>query len=777
MDTCKPESEVGRPLTASSRPFCCSIPAFASPEFCGVAERQSRASRRMVHAFEVGNDRCLVTQFVRSAGYSCAAVPRCGTDSSRNPGGSRGHAGDSGTAALQESRSRGALLGCCDYLLRRLLPSVLSASLDNERTFDSSATAQRRKGNAQCCRCRQPLHAHERAEPPVYQMRIPESPPTHATREQGTARRSEPSTGASWIPTEAGKTSSAHRRGPSANDGSSRVVSSLSAGNYSDSRSAAIAYAFFADRLRAIRKEAVCERLSPADVFIILLQSSRFHLFAEYFWGGGRYCASALPPESEGSPPASGLTSEFENCPTVSAARPQPTQRGEEGSLASHGGAGHLPARVFPSDGGDSQPSTGESHRRGTALQGPSPKDTFVVSGFSPSLNRFLLSSCLAQLIGIILRESRYFFRRRALRKQKAGHAMSSEGHLSRDVDRHASSSDDSRAVLEEFARGLGVETSEIDEAISYFFVFQALAVPLHAPSNAGKERCIFAMQEILNALGKCWGFLPWSAWALRVAIQASSGVAPHRVLLAAKAAPIPFLLQCAMYPHADRLRAAVLAGIKMSAPSAAAGTVVPLQRVAKLMSCDREAASSVCLRLAVGDAVYSDEGRAGTQEVKRAELAAGESCTQQSAGGTCQTLSTQPANGTPYRISAEAEGLSRARDAVGNSPSGLRGEASSGTKDARYTADAPHALPTADNTATSRELAGFRVRRTDASRPAGAAFGPSSGKAAPSCFSELLVSVGDDAWTRSAPAFAVRAPADASELRNLFAWPPLPVS
>ncbi|ESS29877.1 hypothetical protein TGDOM2_320610 [Toxoplasma gondii GAB2-2007-GAL-DOM2] len=744
--------------SVSPRPFCCSTPALSSLNFCSLTEYQSRTGMRMLHPFEVGAGRCLVTQFVRSTGPSRDARSRCRSgEKGVSRACSQGKVPDN-IAGSPDVRPRDSLLPCCDYLLRRLLPSVLSECFSGNRT-PNLAPAERKAGdNARCSRCGRPQLESEQPEQEIVR-KINEATANSSDfrRELGPTTADTARAAASPSTSAVGGGSACEGGSPVAGsftdmpeEGISTVVSQNAPRN-----SAAIAYSFFSDRLRAIRQDAVRQRLNTPDLFVILLQCARFHLFAEYFWGGGMYRKSTASSE-----PASWVRRP--HSPNLSDIEVRQYDSSESGVA----GAGrHLSARTPPLESA-AKDSHLESANNGAQVQEVSPEATFRVSGFSPSLNRFLLSSCLVQLLGITLRESRRF--RLLKRRKKREHKMGADCRIS-GPGSHKVSSEETRTELEEFARGLGVEISEIDEVVAVFLLSQTLAVPVQTMFNSGQERSIFVIQEITRALGVWLNDLPWSVLALRMTIQASSGVDPRRALLSQERAPLPFLLQCAVYPHADRLRAVVLAEIKASAVAAVPGTVVSMKQLIQLMACGRaEDATSVCLRLGAGEPVYSQEAR------REAEGSSAE-------GGSGRDSGKQRPQPT-HSVSLPAP-----RHANSQLGEGHTGDAKS-AHPANFSSD----FSKADHEAVSAQLqisnvtkytyrhevvAGIRFRRTDETTYApGHTLATNGTKKEPGKqirFSEILALVGSDSWMRSAPSFVMHAPVDVEELRNIFAWPP----
>ncbi|CBZ50497.1 conserved hypothetical protein [Neospora caninum Liverpool] len=753
--------------SAYPRPFCCSVPAFPSLDFCGFAECQSRTRLRMVHPFERGAGRCLVSQFVRSTGHSRGSSSRChNAESSTSRASNHPKAPDNSTGS--DARPRDALLTCCDYLLRRLLPSVLSESLSGHRTQEHAPFTERTDaGNARCSRCGRLLLVSEPVEQ-VKSIHISSDRSTDCMRQPG-------STGADITIADASPTTFARGSGGTTYEGGLPSASDLAdtppeTGNSSlasknPQSSAAIAYSFFADRLRAIRQDAVRQRLNTADLFILLLQCARFHLFAEYFWSGGIYAStrSAEPaPSLEGfeSPHRIGRELVKHDHPAADKTR---VPFGSDKSHARNGVEGRaeqLPACTPPAETFGSRDHL-LATSSGAQEQEVSPEATFKISGFSPSLNRFLLSSCLVQLLGIIVRESRRF--RLLLRRKRRDHGPRTDCGIG-DAKITEKSSERSGEQLQEFARGLGVESSEIDEAVSLFLLSQTLAVPVQ-PTFKGQERSIFVIQEITRALGIWWSHLPWSALAIRMAIQASSGVEPRRSLLRQETAPVPFLLRCAVYPSTDRLRAGVLAEVKAASLAAAPGTLVSMKQLMQLMACSRADVTSLCLRLGAGEPVYSKETTC------EKENCAEEGTGRETAGRRAEL---------PQRPSWPA-----AQQANNMQHEGLPGKGkrihqahwSSGISDADQEAASAPLGAVAEHPHRREVVSGIRFRRTDenAHLPGHALPRDSTQKelGRPTRFSELLASVGSDAWRRSTPSFVVHAPGDVEELRNIFAWPP----
>ncbi|KEP61381.1 UNVERIFIED_CONTAM: hypothetical protein HHA_320610 [Hammondia hammondi] len=744
--------------SVSPRPFCCSTPALSSLNFCSLTECQSRTGMRMLHPFELGAGRCLVTQFVRSTGQSLDARYRCRSgEKSVSRACSQGKVPDN-FAGSPDVRPRDSLLPCCDYLLRRLLPSVLSECFPGNRTPNLASAEQTAKVNAQCSRCGRPLLESEQPEQErVRKINEATGNSSDFRRELGPTRVDTARAAASPSTPAAGGGSSCERRSPVASSftdipeaGVSTFVSQNTPRN-----SAAIAYSFFADRLRAIRQDAVRQRLNTPDLFVILLQCARFHLFSEYFWGGGVYCKSTGSSE----PACSVRRPHSPNLSVSEVTQYDPSESGVAGA------GGHSSARTPPLESA-AKDSHLESANNGTQVEEVSPEATFRVSGFSPSLNRFLLSSCLVQLLSITLRESRRF--RILTQRKKREHKMGADCRIS-GPGSHKASSEETRMELEEFAGGLGVEISEIDEVVAVFLLSQTLAVPVLTMFNSGQERSIYVIQEITRALGVWLHYLPWSALALRMTIQASSGVEPRRALLSQERAPLPFLLQCAVYPHADRLRAVVLAEIKASALAAVPGTVVSMKRLIQLMACSRaEDATSVCLRLGAGEPVYSQKARREA-EGNSAEGGSGRD------SGKQRPQPTQRLSLPATRHANNQLGEGHTGDAKSTPPAKCSSDISEVDQEA---VSAQLQTPNVTKYTYRRDVvAGIRFRRTEETTYVPgytlATNGTKKELGKQIRFSEILALVGSDSWMRSAPSFVMHAPVDVEELRNIFAWPP----
>lgn len=590
------------------RPYCCSVPASPSIDFCSGIERRSRLSARRVHSLEQGPELCLVTQFVRTTGYdtssqstsstaytrpispahpdegehsslsgrplaclnlssSCASECRNTEWSQRGQEQGRHPAISEKENDQHQGRSPLVLLACCDYLLRRLLPSVL---------FSSSSGAASKSGTVDLAYC---IEEEGRGGPDSLVV-CPKC---------GSERSSLVSADANRDVTEAvpGSNTAVHRgasnvytsardspnSSPAISEGcvSSSLVTTdelrcpytpaqrtkeesndkaegVNKGLRRESRKTfsfadrAGAYAFVADRLRAVRQDAIRYRIPKEDQFLLFLQSARFHLFSEYFWGGGRYAVSGvMTPRA--SPTSTGVRcsqhKELSQRYKELNESPPHDERNREHSenIGNHTSPSVPPSSARSEDTADEtllDPLRSKEAADSTQESSFCSVSTFKQSGYSPSLNRFILSSCLSRLVGLISHCARSLQRCQGARRvhQAREKQVQRKGLSQDDCDdenrkgalvSHSQSTSSSQMSLQQFAKGLGATPSEIDEVVSFFLVFQMLFLGTSgqaSSSRTGNSRSVWTLQEVITPLKSWWHELRWSSWALRLVLQ-----------------------------------------------------------------------------------------------------------------------------------------------------------------------------------------------------------------------------------------------------------------
>ncbi|PHJ23774.1 hypothetical protein CSUI_002372 [Cystoisospora suis] len=826
------------------RPYCCSVPASPSVDFCSEIERRARLSTRRIHPLEQGPELCLVTQFVRTTGYdtssqstsstantrsispvypddekhsshcisrkplTCSCTPECRNIERSQRGQEQGrHPAVPAKANYQhQGRSPLLLLACCDYLLRRLLPLVLFSSspgaVSRSSTIDSSyCIEQEGRGRDSPVIC--PKCGCERSSLISDVSRnvtkiFPDSNTAlhHGATNASTAARDSPD---SFPPSSEGRVSSSVVTGDElrcpytpaqpTKEESNDKPERRNKGHQRDVRRTfsfadrAGAYAFVTDRLRSIRQDAIRFRIPREDQFLLFLQSARFHLFSEYFWGGGRYAVSGvMTPHA--SPTSTRVRysqhKELSQCSKqLYESSPDDESNRQHLEEVDHTSPSVLPPSadtllLDPLQSKGVEDSTQESFCS---------VSTFRQSGFSPSLNRFLLSSCLSRLVGLISHCARSLQRCRDARRvhENRGKQIQRKGLSqddSEDENRNGrlisqSQSASSQVSLQQFAEGLGATPSEIDEVVSFFLVFQMLflGTPGQASSSRiGNSRAVCTLQEVIAPLKTWWHELRWSSWALRLVLQACSSFSPRRSLLVLSSfheesplPPPPFLLLCAFYPHVDCLRASILSDVKSAAPAAAPGTLISLRQLQHiLVTSTLEEAFRFCKLLGVGELAFTLK-----KSIERRE--------SQTQGSTKNDSATHIKQAGPSYASEP-----RGKD-VSSSLAGHKSESGKGggLDSEPYVKERTPPASVREST-ESLHAVGLRLRRGE-SQPVSSSSNQKREEKdirGPQGYSSTRVAhektlLGADSWTRLPPVFSTLAPRNAEELRNLFMWPP----
>lgn len=188
-------------------------------------------------------------------------------------------------------------------------------------------------------------------------------------------------------------------------------------------------YSFFADRLRALRQEAVVQQLLHRPLyFLLLLQSTRFHLFADVFWGGGLFKSSVHRSTKSTQTAAAAADSELETARLLQCMQQQQFRRAsipneglhiinEKGHQQHRAAAGAAAATglVNSADNSNTTSSVKKYGKGAVGTRAPAAAAATLLQtvGFSASLNRLLLASCMQQLLNFIISKARRFFARR----------------------------------------------------------------------------------------------------------------------------------------------------------------------------------------------------------------------------------------------------------------------------------------------------------------------------------------------------------------------------